>query len=227
VRRKYKLIIIILISALLAYGIYFVSKEDKLKIVALGDGISSGQTSFNIDGISFNDYLKDYYESKKLLKYFNTNYSYKNYKISDLINDMKINALVKNEKIYINQMLHKSDVITLAIGEEELVKLSITNDLDNEVLKKLIVEYDNLLFMLKKITDAKIILIGFYENKYLDKSKIIILNSEISNIAIKYDCIFINISDLMLNNDYYIDNKSYYFNYKGHKKIAEMIIHSL
>jgi len=227
VRRKYKLIIIILISALLAYGIYFVSKEDKLKIVALGDGISSGQTSFNIDGISFNDYLKDYYESKKLLKYFNTNYSYKNYKISDLINDMKINALVKNEKIYINQMLHKSDVITLAIGEEELVKLSITNDLDNEVLKKLIVEYDNLLFMLKKITDAKIILIGFYENKYLDKSDVIILNSEISNIAIKYKVTFINISDLMLNKEYYLDNNSYYFNYKGHKAIAQMIIHSI
>ena len=226
-RRKYKLIIIILISALLAYGIYFVSKEDKLKIVALGDGISSGQTSFNIDGISFNDYLKDYYESKKLLKYFNTNYSYKNYKISDLINDMKINALVKNEKIYINQMLHKSDVITLAIGEEELVKLSITNDLDNEVLKKLIVEYDNLLFMLKKITDAKIILIGFYENKYLDKSDVIILNSEISNIAIKYKVTFINISDLMLNKEYYLDNNSYYFNYKGHKAIAQMIIHSI
>jgi len=227
VRRKYKLIIIILISALLAYGIYFVSKEDKLKIVALGDGISSGQTSFNIDGISFNDYLKDYYESKKLLKYFNTNYSYKNYKISDLINDMKINALVKNEKIYINQMLHKSDVITLAIGEEELVKLSITNDLDNEVLKKLIVEYDNLLFMLKKITDAKIILIGFYENKYLDKSDVIILNSEISNIAIKYKVTFINISDLMLNKEYFSDNDSYYFNYKGHKAIAEMIVHSI
>ena len=48
-KRKYKLLIIILISASF-------------------DGISSDETSFNIDGISYNDYLKDYYKNKKLLK---------------------------------------------------------------------------------------------------------------------------------------------------------------
>jgi len=227
VKRKYKLIIIILISSIFTYLIYFFNKDNKLNIVAIGDGIASGETAYNIDGISFNDYIKEYFENKKLLKSYDNKYAYKNYKISELINDLKSNDIKSDEKLYIKQILHNADFITLSIGEEELIKLSITNDLTTDYIKKFVSDYDNLLFMLKEITDAKIILIGFYENKYLDKSKIIILNSEISNIAIKYDCIFINISDLMLNNDYYIDNKSYYFNYKGHKKIAEMIIHSL
>ena len=33
-------------------------------------------------------------------------------------------------------------------------------------------------------------------------------------------------SDLMLNKDYYANQDSFYFNYKGHKEIARMIINS-
>ena len=42
--------------------------DNKLNIVALGDGVASGETSYNIDGISYNDYIKDYFSNKKLLK---------------------------------------------------------------------------------------------------------------------------------------------------------------
>jgi len=226
-RRKYKLILIIVISTILAYFIYVFNKEDKINLVSLGDGVASGETSYNIDGISFNDYLKEYFENKKLLKNYDDTYSYKNYKISELINDLKNNDLKEAEDLYINQILHKADIITVAIGEEELVKLAKTNDLDTKYIKEFIKEYDCLMSMLKRITEAKIILVSFYENQYLDKSDIIILNSELSNIAFKYKSIFINISDLMLNKEYYLDNNSYYFNYKGHKAIAQMIIHSI
>lgn len=226
-KRKYKLILIILISSIFTYLIYFLNKEDKINIVALGDGIASGETSYEIDGISFNDYIKEYFDNRKLLDNYDNNYAYKNYKISELINDLKSNDLKEDEDLYIKQILHKANLITIAIGEEELVKLSITKDLNKEYLKKFITEYDDLLFLLKEITDAKIFVVGFYENNFLNKSNVIILNSELSNIAIKYEVTFINIADLMLNKEYYLDNKSFYFNYKGHKAISEMIIHSM
>ena len=226
-RRKKKLIIIILISSIFTYLIYFLNREEKINFVSLGDGVASGETSYNIDGISFNDYLKEYFESKKKLNNYNNTYTYENYKINELINDIKSNDLKNKEKLYIKQILHNADLITICFGEEELVKLSITDDLDINYIKKVISEYDNLIYMLKEITDAKLIIIGFYENNYLDKGNVIILNSELSNISIKYNVTFINISDLMKNNDYFIDNNSYYFNYKGHKAIAEMIVHSL
>ena len=47
------------------------------------------------------------------------------------------------------------------------------------------------------------------------------------NIAIKYNSSFINVSDLLLNKEYYVDENSFYFSYKGHKEIAKMIIHSI
>ena len=61
----------------------------------------------------------------------------------------------------------------------------------------------------------------------INKSNVIILNSEISNIAIKYNVVFLNINDLLINNDYYLDKKTFYFNYKAHEIISDMIINSL
>lgn len=226
-RRKNKLIVIILISIILTYFIYFFNREEKIRLVAIGDGIASGETSYNIDGISYNDYIKEYFDSKKLLKNYNNNYAFKNYKLEELINDIKNNVIDKKSNMYIEQIMHKANIVTICIGEDELTKLEITQDLDEEYIKEFINNYDILLGYLKKITDAKIIIVGLYENTYLEKSKTIIINSELSNIAKKNDVIFINVCDLLLNKDYYLNNNSYYFSYKGHETIAEIIIHSL
>ena len=196
-KRKYKILIIVLISLFLAYFIYFFNREEKINLVAIGDGIASGETSYNVDGVSYNDYLKDYFENKKLLKNYYKTFASKNYKLNDLLNDLKSNVYSKDDDLYIKQVMHKADIITINIGEEELVKLQITKDLNKEYLQKFISNFDSLLYILKSITEAKIVIVGFYENNYLDKSNVIILNSEISNIAIKYDSSFVNINDLM------------------------------
>lgn len=226
-RRKYKLILIITISILLAYFIYIFNIEDKIYLVSLGDGVSSGETAYNIDGISYNDYIKEYFDSKKSLQKYNNTFSKKNYKIKELINDIDNNILDKDKDLYIKQSIHKGNIITLCIGEDELTKLSITEDLSEEYIKEFINNYDILLDKLKKITDGKIVVIGLYENNYLDKGTTIIINSEIANLVKKYDLIFINVTDLLLNEEYFLNKNSYYFNYKGHETIAEIIIHSL
>lgn len=226
-RRKYKLILIIFCSIIITYFIYIFYKEDKIYLVSLGDGISSGETSYNIDGISYNDYLREYYEEKNILKNYNFNFSKKNYTLTELINDIENNVLDDKTNLYIKQELHKANIITISIGMDELSKLEMTNDLDIEYLKKFINNYDKLINMLKEITNAKLLIIGYYENMFLNKSNVIMLNSEISNISLKYNETFINISDLMMNKDYFLNNKSYYFSYKGHEIIKEIIINSI
>ena len=131
-RRKNKLIVIILISIILTYFIYFFNREEKIRLVAIGDGIASGETSYNIDGISYNDYIKEYFDSKKLLKNYNNNYAFKNYKLEELINDIKNNVIDKKSNMYIEQIMHKANIVTICIGEDELTKLEITQDLDEE-----------------------------------------------------------------------------------------------
>lgn len=220
-RRKYKLIIIILISIIFTYMIFFFNRNYKISLLALGDGISSGETSFNIDGISYNDYLRDYFDNKKLLKKYNNNYSYKNYRLKDILDD------INDNKNNIKQLIHYSNIITISFGEEELTKLAITKDLNIDYIKDFVNNYDRLINNIKEISDSKIIMIGLYQNKYLDESKVIIINSELSNIANKYNIVFINISDLLLDKDYFVGMDSYYFNYKGHKEITKLIVNSL
>lgn len=225
--RKYKLLLIISISILLAYFIYIFNIEDKVYLVALGDGVSSGETSYNIDGISYNDYIKEYFDSKNILKKYNKDFSKKNYKIKELLDDLDNNVFNDNKSLYIKQVIHKGNIITLCIGEEELTKLSITNDLSENRIKEFINNYDTLLEKLKKITDGKVYVVGLYENNYLDNTTIIIINSELANLVKKYEYIFINITDLLLNKGYYLTSNSYYFNYKAHKLISDMIINSM
>ena len=227
VRRKYKIFLIIFISIVLAYFIYFINHKNKINVVVIGDGIASGETAYNIDGISYSDYLKEYLENKHLLHNYNATYAFKNYKMASLLNDLKSNIISDKDKLTIQQLIHKADLIILNIGEEELVKAAITNDLTKESLDEFIKEYDDLLYFIKDISEAKVVIVGFYGNKYLKESNTIILNSEIANAALKYDSIFINISDLMKTKEYFVNKDTYYFNYKGHKAIAEMIIHSL
>lgn len=226
-RRKYKLILIIGISIILAYLIYFFNKEDKIYLVSFGDGVASGETSYNIDGISYNDYIKEYFYSKKILKEYNSSFATKNYLLGDFIGDIENNLKDEKKDKYIKQIIHRADIITINFGEDELTKLSITNDLTEEKTKKFINDYDKLLSLLKEITEAKIVVIGLYENDYLNKTNTIIFNSEIANIVNKYESIFINISDLLTEKEYYLNKNSYYFDYKAHKIIAEIIIHSI
>lgn len=226
-KRRYQLILIVLISVVIAYFIYFFNRDRKIRIMALGDGIASGETSYAIDGISYNDYLKEYFASKKILKDYNDDYAYENYKLVNIMDDLKNNQRNKNNKLNIKQLIHQADIITVSFGEEELVKMAITKDLNKESIDKFIKMYDEFIYALKDITEGKIIIIGFYENNYLDKTNVIILNSEVANIANKYDVVFINISDLMLNKDYFLNKESFYFNYQGHEVISDMIVNSI
>ncbi len=226
-KKSHKLFLIILSSIFVTYFIYFHNRDVKIGLVGLGDGIASGETDYNIDGISYNDYMQEYFSKKNLLKFYNSDFAYKNYRLHDLIDDINNNVHGAQSDLEIKQIIYKADILTLSIGEEELVKKSITNDLNKEVITQFLKEYDSLLMLLKDLTDGKIIIVSFYENSYLDKSNVIILNAELANLAKKYDCIFINISDLMLNRDYFVSNKSIYFNYKGHENIMKMIVHSV
>ena len=226
-RRKYKLLLIIILSVIFAYLIYFFNKEDKIIISSFGDGVSSGETSYNIDGISYNDYIKEYYESRNILKDYNKVYSKTNYKINELLNDIENNKYDETNDSYIEQIIHKSNIITLCFGEDELTKLSMTNDLKEDNIKLFLNNYDKVLDKMKRLTQAKIVVLGLYENEHLSKSNVIIINSELANIVNKHKNIFINIADLMLNKEYFLNKNSYYFSYLGHETISEIIIHSL
>lgn len=226
-QRKYELLLIILFSTLIAFFIYNFNKREKIYLSAFGDGVSSGETAYNIAGISYNDYIKDYFEDIGVLEDYNKSFSKKNYKLSDMLKDLNNNSYNNKEKMRIKQAIDKSHVITISFGEDELTKQAITKDLNDKVIRDFLNNYDILLTEIRKINHNKIFVIGIYENEFLEQSRTIIINAELSNLARKHNCEFVNIESLLTNEDFFLNKKSYYFSYRAHEIISKTIINSL
>lgn len=221
-KKKYKILIILVVSFLLTFLIYKLFSDNNINYLGIGDGIASGETPYHIDGISYNNYLE---ENLPNIKSFNT-YNFKNNNVNSLILDIKQNKKLNNN-YHLKQLIHNANVITIAIGMDEIVKYSITDKITEDYLHTYILSYEKLLKQIRHISESKIIILGFYDNYYLSKSTIIILNSHLANLAEQYDCIFLDINSLLKNKEYFLKKESYYFNYYGHEKIAEIIKYTI
>ncbi len=222
-RRLYKVILILFIGFILTIIIYYYTIPKNLNYLALGDGIASGENAYLIDGNSYNDYFNE--EQHKKIKNYNDDFSKKNYKLKELIDDIKNNTQIKGN--YIEQIIHNSNIITIAIGMDELAKFSVTDKLDQDYIKDFLDSYDNLLYLIRKLNDKEVIILGLYKANNLKESDIILINSQLKDIAKKYNSKYINISELLKDKSYFLKDNSYYFDYNAHYKIYQMIKYSL
>ena len=215
---KKKIITIALLGAILSVIIYFFTQNSEITIVSIGDGISSGMTSYGIEGYSFNDYLKEDYSTKHELKEY-IEYAIPNKTVKELIYEIKENKSIvkKEEKIEIKQAINKADILTIAIGMDELANIKITNQIKNEYLHDL----EELLSMIKMLNGKKVIILSLYSWGKNDLLTIEKLNAGIRDIALSNGFLFVDINKILMNKGYYLSTDSYYINYLGHKSIYE------
>ena len=79
----------------------------------------------NINTIDSNDYsiyYKNYLEKNNNLEYYNNNFPVENYRITDLIRDIKDNkeVIIENKKKTIQNAIIKADIITIWVGMNEI-----------------------------------------------------------------------------------------------------------
>ncbi len=218
---KKKIILIALLGGILSIIIYFFTQNSEITIVSLGDGISLGMTPYDIEGISFNDYLKEYYEEKHELKNYIHEFSNAGKTIKELIYEIKENKslTIKNEKIEIKQAINQADILTIAIGMDELANTNITSKTKNEYLHDL----EELLSMISMLNQNKVIVISLYSWGKNDLLTIEKLNASIRDIALKNNFLFVDINKILMNKDFYLTKDSYYINYLGHEAIYKEI----
>ena len=213
---KKKIIIIALLGSILSIIIYFYTRKEEINIVSLGDGVSIGMTPYNIEGFSYNDYLKQDYENiHKLNRYYEFGSFGKT--VKELIYEIKENKnkSFKEDNIEIQRAINEADILTICIGMDELSEDKIT--------KQMIIEYEDdikeLLSMIKMLNNKKVLVIGLYTIKKEELDSIEKLNTIIRIEAEKNNFTFIDITNLINKKEYYLDDKSYYINYEGHKAI--------
>lgn len=217
---KKKLIIIVILGTILSVIIYLYTRNDEITITAIGDGLSNGMTPYNIEGYSFNDYLKEDYLVTHKLKNYIYEFASGGLTVKDLIYNIKENKklMIKNEFVEIQRAINEADILTIAIGMDELTNLKITSKIREEFKENI----EELFSMIKMLNQNKVFVIGLYNTPFQDALTINRLNAIIRDVSISNDFIFVDISNIA-QNEYYLDKTSYYLNYEGHKAIYQEI----
>lgn len=213
---KKKIIIIAILGSILSIIIYFYTRKEEITIVSLGDGISIGMTPYNIEGYSYNDYLKKDFENlHKLNKYYEFGSFGKT--VKELIYEIKENKAksFRDDKVEIQRAINSADILTISIGMDELSEDKIT--------KQQILEYEDdikeLLSMIKMLNNKNVFIIGLYTIKKEELPSIEKLNAIIREASTNNNFTFIDITNIVNKKEYYLDPKSYYINYQGHQAI--------
>lgn len=221
---KKKLLIICILGIMAIVAIYYITINNKVKLLTLGDGLASGMTAYNVNGYSYADYLKDYYKKDNHLQSYNNIFAEINITSKSLLESLNnnITGTLNEKEITIQQAISSSNVIVLAIGLDELANKSLDKKITNQDLNEYYSNLKNILKKIRKINHEKVIVLGIYKAFNLTNAEEI--NNNIKDISKKYNCDFIDISKVINNENYYFNDTSYYINYKGHKKISEELI---
>lgn len=225
---------------LIVFFIYIFNVDKKINYLSLGDSLAIGINSFGIKDLGYSDNIANYLKEKKKLKSYIVEYSEPNYTIPELINDIKLNKKIRkdNMEIGIKKSISEADLITLSIGNNEIIK-SISINLENNNYDKLyldinviIKDLDNLVDLIRKYNKKKIIIIGYYypQNKDTDKIKSIskYIQFKLMQLKEKNNVEYVD-TELLLKdkNTFFLNTNNIYPNKDGYRVIANKIIKTI
>lgn len=219
-KKLLKLFILILMS-LSVYFIYQDTKNSKITVTSIGDGLSLGINSYGIKEYSYIDYYKDY------LKEDCDKVIVNNYSKRDLSLNRTLDLVKSNKKIKRNLM--ESNILIITLGYNDLVyKINLENNLNNSKLNLIINDisndYNNLITEIRKYYKNKIVVIGYYTSQNKDYY----LNTGIKRIneilSSNNEIIYIDTYNMLKDKEKYFSNpNSYYPNRNGYVEIANSL----
>ena len=220
---KYKIGIIILIGTILTFCIYFHTEQGKINVLALGDGISTGMTVYHVEGYDYNEYLTEYLNEQNNLGAYYRYFNEVDETASNLVIKINNNITSIDKKIKLKQAIKEANIITIALGMDELNNYAKKNTLGSTKINGFLKKYEEILNTIKKVNNEKVYLIGLYESHLINKNKIEKINTEIQNLAQKYNVTYIDIMDINNHKECFIQKNNYYLNYKGQEYIFNKI----
>lgn len=231
-----KVIVAVIFIFLLVFIIYKANDNDLIDYMSLGDSINEGINSYGNHSYGYNDYIKSYLENNELLHKYNAYYSKNKYTILELLDDINDDKeIMYDDKTYnIKKELREADLVTIAIGMDELVE--VLNNYKNKDFEEVKVELDkmasNMDKLLKTITSlskTKIVLVGYY-NPYNNNDKemqeiFAYLKDKYQSLADKYEITYVDIYNTINKDKSYLPNeKDYHLTSRGYLKIALEVI---
>lgn len=173
-------ILIILITIL----IYYKFENKKINYVAINITEKENYSDYFVKNINnlgkFNKILETKMSSEEILE--------------DIDNNIEI-----DENITIQNIINSASIITIMLNPNEIYNVKTYNELEI-----IINNVNQILSKIRKISNAKIYFLGFYniyDNKEID-NKIIYTNSKIENLCKKYKIDYIDLYNIFKNKKY-------------------------
>ena len=213
-----KKFLLIYMVILFTTAIYLLNKDNKQFIFKTGDSLSLSLNSYNI--YSYDNYYKDYLKDKleNYIVYGNINY-----RIGELKRDIEKNIKINNRTI--QNILIKSDLIILEIGIDEL--MYALNVVDKYTyLDGMVSNMESLIFLIRKYSKEKIVLVGYYNPSIIENQKYIdYINDKYKEICKKYNIKYLDVGQL--NKKEYFSSNNNHLNDKGYNWINNQIIKAI
>lgn len=216
---KKKILLTVIVAAFLTFFIYKHVYHERMNIVTLGDGISTGETAYDVTGYSFNDYLRDYYEETGTVEEYIKEFSIKGETTETLKTKISNNYTLESTNTKIQQAIAEAKILTIAIGMDELNQ----KNLKSKQIDQYIENMDKILTVIRIYNNKDIFLISLYPTAVLNKEKVQEINQKLKELSTKHRVTYIDIENITENKEYFFSSNSYYLNYKGHRYISEQI----
>ena len=206
---KIKILVIFFFFLFFSFIIYDVTLTNRKSILMLGDNHLT-----NNEYKTYDKYLYD--DLKNDVVFFNELFTLDKNNYKDILNDIKNNKYVvsKNKKIYLNQLISKSNIIILnANNEEYFNKCNKSDSILKEYDKKIYDDLNNLINVINKISTAKIIIIGNY---CINKD-----NNNLNKLYKNYN--YINMFDLTKNKENISSFKTFKLSNNGNYELYKSV----
>ena len=240
-----RLLILLILTLFISVSVFLIynnTYEDEFNYVALGDSIAAGRNSYGVEDYGYSDYISDYLKNKNMLSSY-VNYAVSGYTVENVINDINYNKIleVDGEEIGLKKALRESNLVTISIGANDVLKhmnfsnlssvLSNKNELINRIDTTL-GKVKNLLKLVKQYAKGDIMVVGYY-NPFpnLTKYKNVIdgvidyADQKYEEICVSMDIYYVKVSDVIGSNHDYLPNPlDIHPNVRGYEAISEEII---
>ena len=149
-----KKIIVVIFCVILVFFIYIFTKDNKVLYFKISDYRYNNQDKKVINYLDNKNLLEDYVIYENL----------DNYRVIDLINDIKNNKKInyKNKKYNINNLLVKSELIVLDIGHSDFLYYQSKDNGMYDYINEILNDFENLFLLIRKYTKENIIIIFDY-----------------------------------------------------------------
>ena len=175
---KFKTLLGLVIIVSIVFIIYILNIDKKVYYVNISD-----------DNTTYNLYIKkELNDNSKLEKYINI--KDKDYRVTDLINNINNNKVINNKDQTIQNALIKADILTLKIGNNELEYKSNSKDINElfEYSDGLLKDIENLFKIIRLYDKEKIYFMSFHNTKNEYYNEIYnYLNLKIKDLCDEYD----------------------------------------